>query len=59
MTRPRLGPVAIVSLALAGIVSNLLAHLTVGGFAAGIWFLLWVVIPVSYTHLTLPTSDLV
>ncbi len=44
MTRPRLGPVAIVSLALAGIVSNLLAHLTVGGFAAGIWFLLWVVI---------------
>ncbi len=44
MTRPRLGPVAIVSLALAGIVSNLLAHLLVGGFAAGIWFLLWVVI---------------
>ncbi|MBK7218410.1 MAG: adenylate/guanylate cyclase domain-containing protein [Candidatus Promineofilum sp.] len=44
MTRPRFGPVAIVSLALAGIVSNLLAHLTVGGFAAGIWFLLWVVI---------------
>ena len=37
MTRPRFGPVAIVSLALAGIVSN----------------------PVSYTHLTLPTSDLV
>ena len=44
MTRPRFGPVAIVSLALAGIVSNLLAHLLVGGFAAGIWFLLWVVI---------------
>ena len=44
MTRPRFGPVAIVSLALAGIVSNLLAHLVVGGFAAGIWFLLWVVI---------------
>jgi guanylate cyclase len=44
MTRPRFGPVAIVSLALAGIVSNLLAHLVVGGFAAGIWFLLWLVI---------------
>jgi guanylate cyclase len=44
MTRPRFGPVAIVSLALAGIVSNLLAHLVVGGFDSGIWFLLWVVI---------------
>ncbi len=44
MTQPRFGPVAIVSLALAGIVSNLLAHLIVGGFAAGMWFLLWVVI---------------
>ncbi len=48
MTRPHFGPVAIVSLALAGIVSNLLAHLVVGGFAAGIWFLLWIVmLPLS------------
>ena len=53
MTRPRFGPVAIVSLALAGIVSNLLAHLTVGGFAAGIWFLLWVVILPLSVYLSL------
>jgi class 3 adenylate cyclase len=44
MTRPSKGIVAIVSLALAGIASNLLSHIVVGGFAAGIWFLLWVVI---------------
>jgi guanylate cyclase len=44
MTRPRFGVVAIVSLALAGVISNLLSHLIVGGFAAGIWFLLWIVI---------------
>ncbi len=44
MVRPRLGPISIVSLGLAGIVSNLLAHLVVGGFDSGVWFLLWVVI---------------
>ena len=44
MYRPRLGPISIVSLGLAGVVSNLLAHLVVGGFDAGVWFLLWVVI---------------
>ena len=44
MTRPQRGVVAIVGLGLAGVVSNLLAHLVVGGFAAGIWFLLWIVI---------------
>ena len=44
MTQPRRGVVAIVGLGLAGVVSNLLAHLVVGGFAAGVWFLLWIVI---------------
>jgi len=44
MYRPRLGPIAIISLGLAGIISNLLAHLVSGGFDAGVWFLLWVVI---------------
>ena len=44
MTRPQRGVIAIVGLGLAGVVSNLLAHLVVGGFAAGVWFLLWIVI---------------
>ena len=44
MYRPRFGPISIVSLGLAGVVSNLLAHLVVGGFDAGVWFLLWIVI---------------
>ena len=46
--RPQLGILFIFVFGLAGLVANLAAHLVVGGFEGGIWFLLWaVIIPLS------------
>lgn len=42
--RPQFGLLFVLIFGLAGLGANLAAHLIAGGFEAGIWFLLWVVV---------------
>ncbi len=46
--RPPLAALAMGVIAMSGILANTAAHLAVGGFAGGVWFMIWlVIIPLS------------
>ena len=46
--RPHLSALAMGVIAIAGVLTNTAAHLAVGGFDGGVWFLVWlIIIPLS------------